>query len=190
MKGPSQPQIALLLALLDQSYDKKAWHGRNLRGAIRRLSAAEAAWRPHPQRYNIAEHVLHAAYWKYAIRRRLLGEKRGGFPLKGSNWFIVPESLSEETWRGYLTLLDEQHRALRQAVAEFPEARLYHPSPGSRWVAAEMIYGIASHDLYHVGQIQLLKRLLATAGEPEPQRSGRAPANAVRWGRTSDSPAS
>jgi len=190
MKDHLQPQIALLLALLDQSYDKKAWHGPNLRGSIRRLSATEAAWRPHAQRHNIAEHVVHAAYWKYAVRRRLLGEKRGSFPLKGSNWFVVPESLSEETWRGYISLLDEQHRSLRQAVAEFPEARLHRPSPGSRYVAAEMIYGIASHDLYHVGQIQLLKRLQATSAEQETQRPRAAPPNAIRWGRPSGSPAS
>jgi uncharacterized damage-inducible protein DinB len=165
MKDAPQSQIALLLALLDQSYDQKAWHGPNLRGAIRRLSAAEAAWRPNPRRHNIAEHVLHAAYWKYAVRRRLLGEKRGSFPLKGSNWFVVPESLREETWRGYLSLLDEQHRSLRHAVAELPEVCLHRPSPGSRFVAAELIYGIASHDLYHVGQIQLLKRLQMADGE-------------------------
>src|SRR5262249_24393123 len=152
---------------LDQSYDKKAWHGPNLRGAIRRLSAAQAAWRPDPQRHNIREHVVHAAYWKYAVRRPLLGEKRGSFPLQRSNWFAVPESLREEGWSGYRSLLDEQHRSLRQAVAGFPEARLHGPSPGSRYVTVELIYGIASHDLYHVGQIQLLKRLQAKGGKQE-----------------------
>jgi hypothetical protein len=190
MSNTTQPQIALLLALLDQSYDKKAWHGPNLRGAIRRLSAAEAAWRPSPQRHNIAEHVLHAAYWKYAVRRRLLDEKRGSFPMKGSNWFVVPESLSEETWRGYLALLDEQHCALRQAVSGFPEARLHRRSPGSRFVAIELIYGIASHDLYHVGQIQLLKRLQTTPGGPATRLPRHASPAAIRRTRPHGSPAS
>jgi uncharacterized damage-inducible protein DinB len=190
MRDASQPQIALLLALLDQSYDKKAWHGPNLRGAIRRLSAAQAAWRPNRRRHNIAEHVVHAAYWKYAVRRRLRGEKRGAFPLKGSNWFTLPQPLSEETWRGYLSLLDEQHRALRQAVAEFPEGHLHRPSPGSKFVAAQLIYGIASHDLYHVGQIQLLKRLQAATEEQEVERSRHIPPNAIRRDRPRGSRAS
>ncbi|HMF10720.1 MAG TPA: hypothetical protein VKE94_00390, partial [Gemmataceae bacterium] len=61
----------MLLFLLDQAFDKKAWHGPNLRGAIRRVSVAQAGWRPGPSRRSIADIVVHAAYWKYAVRRRL-----------------------------------------------------------------------------------------------------------------------
>ena len=159
MNDPGHPQIDLLLAILDQAYDKKAWHGPNLRGSVRRVTAAEASWRPNPKRFRIADHVVHAAYWKYAVRRRLRGDKRGSFPLKGSNWFKLPERPPDETWRGYIALLDEQHQALREAIAEFPEEWLHFPSPGSRFVSIQLIYGIASHDLYHAGQIQLLKKL-------------------------------
>src|SRR5207245_11177058 len=108
------PEIALLLYLLDQAYDKKAWHGPNLRGAIRRISSAQAAWRPAPKRRSIGDIVVHAAYWKYAVRRRLRGDKRGSFPLKGSNWFTLPTSLTEEGWRVFVVLLDTQHRELRE----------------------------------------------------------------------------
>jgi uncharacterized damage-inducible protein DinB len=155
----SASEIALLLHLLDQAYDKKAWHGPNLRGAIRGLSAAEADRRPHPKRRSIADIVVHAAYWKYAVRRRLRGDKRGSFPLKGSNWFVLPAPLEKEDWRKYVALLEMQHRALRESVAEFPAEQLTRPSRGSRFTALELIAGIASHDLYHAGQIQLLKRL-------------------------------
>src|SRR5262245_66231960 len=63
-------EIALLLHLVDEAYGKKAWHGPNLRGAIRRISAAVASWRPQLNRRSIADIVVHAAYWKYAVRRR------------------------------------------------------------------------------------------------------------------------
>jgi uncharacterized damage-inducible protein DinB len=169
MKEAAHPQIALLLALLDEAYDKKAWHGPNLRGAIRRLSAAEAGWRPNRGRHSIVDIVVHVAYWKYAVRRRLRGDKRGTFPLAGTNWFALPVVLTEEIWRGYLCLLDEQHRALREAVAEFPESRLHRPSPGSKFVAAQLIYGIAAHDVYHAGQIQLLKRLQQATADSMPR---------------------
>ena len=82
--------IALLLQMIDEAYDKKSWHGPNLRGGIRGLSPAMAAWRPAENRHSIAEIAVHAAYWKYTVRRRLRGEKRGSFPLKGSNWFPRP----------------------------------------------------------------------------------------------------
>jgi hypothetical protein len=72
-----------LLASLEEAFDRRSWHGTNLRGAIRGLSLDQAAWRPGPARHNIWELVLHAAYWKYAVRRRLTGDKRGTFPLKG-----------------------------------------------------------------------------------------------------------
>jgi hypothetical protein len=157
-------EITLLLRILDQAYDKKAWHGPNLRGSIRGLTATQASWRPGLKRRSIAEIVVHAAYWKYAVRRRLRGDKRGSFPLKGSNWFQLPNPLREETWREYVAILENEHRELRRAVAEYAADQLYRSSPGSKTQAATLIYGAASHDLYHAGQIQLLKRLRMSKG--------------------------
>src|SRR3970040_2205485 len=109
-------EIQILLNLIDESYERKAWHGPNLRGSIRGLSAREAAWRPGPKRHNIWEIVVHCAYWKYALRRRLLREKRGSFPLRGSNWFRRHEKASEESWRADIELLKTCHKTMRDAV--------------------------------------------------------------------------
>ena len=83
--------IGHVIAILDAAYDRKSWHGTNLRGSIRGLRMEQAAWRPAAGRHNIWELVVHAAYWKYIALRRLSGSKRGSFPLKGSNWFIRPQ---------------------------------------------------------------------------------------------------
>lgn len=153
-------EIELLLGLLDEAFDKKAWHGPNLRGAVRRLSAEEAARRPFPGRHNVWEVMVHAAYWKYAVRRRLTGEKRGSFALPGSNWFPRPSgAASEAAWRVDVALLVAEHRKLREVVAALPGRRLHEKSSGSRYTNLALIRGIAAHDLYHAGQIQLLKRL-------------------------------
>src|SRR5437867_2322209 len=117
MFEPIMSDQLVLLDHLDQAYDKKAWHGPNLKGSIRRVSAAQAAWRPGPERRCIAEIVIHAAYWKYAVRRRLRGDKRGSFAFKGSNWFLLPAPWTEQAWRDSLSLLDEEHRSLRETVA-------------------------------------------------------------------------
>jgi len=155
----SAGELALLLRILDESYEKKTWHGPNLKGSIRRLSAAEAAWRPAPGRHSIVDNVIHAAYWKYAVRRRLRGDKRGSFGLKGSNWFELPSPLTDLSWKQFAGLLDQEHRALREAVATFPANQLQQfPKEGKfRFIA--LVYGIALHDVYHAGQIQLLKGL-------------------------------
>ncbi len=78
-----------ILTLLDEAYEKPTWHGPNLKQSIRRVTAKQAAWRPGPQRHNIWEETLHAAYWKYEVRRRIEGGKRGSFSLKGSNFFAL-----------------------------------------------------------------------------------------------------
>jgi hypothetical protein len=152
-------EIVLLLRILDQAYKTKSWHGANLRGSIRGLSAEQAGWQPHPKRHCIADHVLHAAYWKYIVRRRLRGEKQSTFPLKGSNWFPLPVPLTEEFWRQAIDILEGEHRQLRAALAELPHEQLYATPAGSKVSNFALMSGIAAHDLYHTGQIQLLKRL-------------------------------
>jgi hypothetical protein len=114
----NSPSMRLILELIDQSYNKKSWHGTNLRGSIRGLTAREALWRPSPSRHNIWEIVVHCAYWKYVVRRRLLGEKRGSFPLKGSNWFLRTGRLTEAQWRAERQMMEACHQSLREAVTE------------------------------------------------------------------------
>jgi hypothetical protein len=159
MSTKTSPQIQLLVDILDQAYERKAWHGPNLKGAIRGLSEVEARWRPAEGRHNIWEIVVHAAYWKYIVRRRLTGEKRGSFPMKGSNWFARPDADGKHSWKEDLRLLEEIHRTLRDAILGFPDRMLHQGPAGSKVSNIAMIYGISSHDLYHAGQIQLLKRL-------------------------------
>jgi hypothetical protein len=171
----SAGELERALAALDEAFDRKAWHGTNLRGSVRGLGAAAAAWRPGPGRHNVWELVVHAAYWKYTVRRRLTGEKRGSFPLAGSNWFTRPEpgppSGLDAAWRADLALLGAEHRKLRAAVAALPPGSLAELSPGTRHTLSRLVLGAALHDVYHAGQIQLLKRL--ASGRERPRRSQR-----------------
>jgi uncharacterized damage-inducible protein DinB len=153
------PLTRCLLDLIDEAYDHRSWHGTNLRGAIRGLTLELAAWRPARGRHNIWETVVHAAYWKYAVRRLLTGEARGSFPLKGSNWWTRPEEHTNTAWRRDVALLAGEHQRLRDAVASFPPTRWARRRPGTAFSNAALVRGAAAHDLYHAGQIQLLKRL-------------------------------
>ena len=153
-------EIDILLSVLDDAYSGKSWQGPNLKGSLRGLSAAEAAWRPRPDRHNIWELVLHAAYWKYTVKRKLLNEKRGSFPCKGSNWFSRPQDLTTSAWKEDQRLLDGIHRDLREAIASLNPKILDRKLAGSRYKCAKLIYGVAAHDIYHTGQITLIKRLI------------------------------
>jgi hypothetical protein len=144
----------LVLAVLDQAYEKKTWHGPNLKQSLKGVTARQAAWRPGRGRHNIWELALHAAYWKYALRGSIEGAKRGSFALKGSNFFARPEKGkgNEARWAADKRLLEGEHRALRSAMAQLLR------SPGAAKFLPQL-YGIAFHDIYHAGQIRLLRRL-------------------------------
>ena len=146
---------ALILALLAEGYSKKTWHGPNLRQSLKGVSAKQAAWRPAPGCHNIWELTLHAAYWKYAARRRMEGGKRGTFVLKGANFFARPEkgNATQAAWRKDLALLEHEHQTLELAirrVLKTPRATKLLPT----------LYGVAFHDVYHAGQVRLLRRLM------------------------------
>ncbi|HVP45691.1 MAG TPA: DinB family protein [Bryobacteraceae bacterium] len=146
---------ALILALFAEGYAKKTWHGPNLRQSLKGVTPRQAAWRPGAARHNIWELTLHAAYWKYAARRRIEGGKRGSFALKGSNFFARPEKgqATKAAWKKDLALLEKEHRALEAAirrVLKSPQAKKFLPT----------LYGVAFHDVYHAGQIRLLRRLM------------------------------
>lgn len=144
----------IVLALLDEGYHRKTWHGPNLLQSLKGVTAKQAAWRPAPGRHNIWEETLHAAYWKYAVRRRLEGGKRGSFVLKGSNFFTRPEKgrVTETAWRGDQEILDTEHWAMVDTIRKVLESPMSEKN-------LKMIYGVAFHDVYHAGQIRLLRRL-------------------------------
>ena len=153
------PQRDVLLRVYEEAYRKSAWHGPNLRGSIRRVSATQAARRPGRGRHNIAEITVHCAYWKYTLRRRIRGDKRGSFALKGSNWFKLPSRPSDGQWREYVALLDSEHNSLLETRATTLWSRM-SAAVGSDSKLVQLVYGAALHDTYHAGQVQLLKALL------------------------------
>jgi uncharacterized damage-inducible protein DinB len=148
-----------LLFLIDTAYNRVSWHGTNLRGSIRGVSLRQAAWRPARGRHNIWELVVHSAYWKYVAWRRLTLATRGSFPVKGSNWFQRPQQPTLTAWRSDVAVLEQAHRTLRSTVAGLNPRDLDRAPATGKTTMRALVTGIAAHDFYHAGQIQLLKRL-------------------------------
>ena len=152
MAGRVSPPNALfaLLDVLDCAFDKQSWHGANLTGALRGVTSAKAATKL-GSRKCVWEQLLHAAYWKHRVLTKLTGPAR--FPRRGSNWPALPDPADDEAWRADVALLRQTHRALRGAVAGLPASSL---DPKTVW----LVHGAAAHDVYHAGQIKLLRRLV------------------------------
>lgn len=152
--------ISTLVQQIEEGYQKTTWHGTNLRGSIRGLTLSQCSWRPSRGRHNIWELVVHCAYWKYAVWRRITNQQRGSFPLKGSNFFLRPVLKTEKAWKEDIRLLDAMHRQLVEAVKSLPQSSLSKRTGKKKFTHLQVIQGIAMHDVYHAGQIQLLKKLM------------------------------
>ncbi|HLF65520.1 MAG TPA: DinB family protein [Saprospiraceae bacterium] len=149
----------VLLRQIRQAFDEHSWHGTNLLGSIRGLRPDVAAWRPNPDRHNIWELIVHAAYWKYTVVRRLTGEKRGSFALEGSNFFTRPDEQSPAALKADIQLLKHYHTRLLKTVSALKPSDLDKIPVESKVSNRDVLIGMAAHDIYHAGQIQLLKRL-------------------------------
>jgi hypothetical protein len=139
------------------------WHGGpSPVTALRGVTAEQAAWRPGPRRKSIWALALHIAYWKYTVRRHLEDGPVSRFPRSPSNWPAPPSAATEAAWRDDVAVLRDEHERLVGAAKRVSIDALDHiPPAGRRWTYGQLLLGIAAHDAYHTGQIQLMKKLWA-----------------------------
>jgi uncharacterized damage-inducible protein DinB len=149
-----------LLELLAHAFEQPTWHGANLREALSGVTPSQALWRPAPERHNIWELALHCAYWKHVVIRALQGfDNAEGFPRQPDNFPALPEA-TLTAWETDLGLLEATQQQLLEQVRVFDGARLNETvGPGESKTVAELIFGVAYHDVYHAGQIRLLLAL-------------------------------
>jgi uncharacterized damage-inducible protein DinB len=154
MTSPSS-EPALIAEQLRRAFEGDAWHGPALLELLADVDAATAAAKPLPDVHSIWELVLHVAAWDGAARRRLKGEK---IQLTGvANFPIVPRA-TEAAWRKAIAQATRAHDLLVKMVAALPESRLRERVPGKKYDFYFMLHGVAQHELYHAGQIAILKK--------------------------------
>ena len=144
---------------LRRAFYGDAWHGDSLFEILAGVTAAQAAARPVKDAHSIWELVLHIAAWDGAVRRRMIGV---ALELSGDDNFPPVTDVSEAAWRKVLAHLRRAHDELIEAVEKFPKARLAEQVPGKRGAHYSfyyMLHGVAQHELYHAGQIALLKKM-------------------------------
>jgi uncharacterized damage-inducible protein DinB len=140
---------------LRRAFDGSAWHGPALLELLADVDAATAAARPLPKIHSIWELVLHIAVWDGAALRRLSGEKYQ--PTGDLNFPPMPPPTGAE-WRKAVAATRRTHDTLIKTVAALPDSRLADRVPGKRYDFYHMLHGIAQHELYHAGQIAILKK--------------------------------
>ncbi len=150
----------LLLHLLDYTYEKEGAYPP-LIAAVAGLTAAQAAWKPAPERHSIWQITLHMAHWMDAGLDALAGEPQVYEDLQRSDWHVP--SGDEGAWRADVERLHTAYRQLKErlhAMTEKDLSGMLEPYQGKPWYAAAMRFArTATHDTYHLGQIRYLRAL-------------------------------
>lgn len=154
-KTGKMSEAALIADQLRRAFDGDAWHGPALLELLEDVDAARAAAKPLPKVHSIWELVMHIAAWDGAVLRRLGGEK---VQLKGSKNFPRVAEPTEAAWRKAIAGAKRTHDELAKTVRTLTEKRLRERVPGKRYDFYHMLHGVAQHELYHAGQIAILKK--------------------------------
>jgi uncharacterized damage-inducible protein DinB len=146
---------------LRRAFDGSAWHGPALIELLEDVNAATATAKPLPKVHSIWELVLHVAVWDAAALRRLSGEKCQPSGLANFPPAQVP---SEAAWRKAIAETKRTHETLVETVAALPDSRLGDRVPGKRYDFYHLLHGVVQHELYHAGQIAILRKAQARRG--------------------------
>ena len=153
-------EISRIVDLLEREHSGEPWHGSPLQQILQGINHTQASAKPLAGGHSIWELVLHIAAWKNETRHRLSGAVAGQ-PQEG-DW-PAPAEATPTNWREALERLELAHRLLVSAVRDLPEPKLFEPTNDKRHegIAAtyyELLHGIVQHDVYHAGQIAILKK--------------------------------
>ena len=144
---------------LKRAYQGEAWHGPSLRELLADVTAGQAAARPIENAHSIWELVNHIIAWEGIVRQRLESEALTEIPDE-MNFPPVSET-SEEAWLATRGALEASNQALRDSIKRIDDAKLEEMVRGQEYTNYFMLHGAIQHDLYHAGQISLLKKLTA-----------------------------
>jgi uncharacterized damage-inducible protein DinB len=152
------PETARLADQIRRAFEGEAWHGDSMLELLAGVGAETAAAHPLKGAHSIWELLLHVAAWDDAVLRRTGG---GAVELSDRENFPPVSDTSETAWRKAVEQVKKKHDALVKAVAAFPDSRLHEQVPGKKEKYYDHFYlfsGIVQHELYHAGQIALLKK--------------------------------
>lgn len=157
-------EIDRIVDQLQREHRGDPWHGSPLLEILDGVTAAQAAARPLPQAHSIWELVLHVTAWKGEVCRRLSGAPAG--EPAGGDWPAAGDP-TDQRWNDARARLEAVHEQLIAAIRRLSESLLFEPTkdPRNRPLGTgvtyyELLHGLVQHDVYHAGQIAILKRAL------------------------------
>ena len=144
-----------------RAFDGEAWHGPSVLTILNGVTALQAAAHPIPGAHSIWELTMHIEAWERACLRRLNGDPAQ--LTDEEDWQPINDT-SDAAWESTKQQLVDTHRELLDAIAHVAESRLNEPIITNSTAPFSSVYvtlhGGVQHDLYHAGQIAILKKAL------------------------------
>ncbi len=140
---------------LKRAFEGSAWHGPAVMEVLKGVTAQQAAARPIPTAHSIWEITLHISGWAGVLKSRVEG-KWIDEPAEG-DWPSV-EDASQAAWEKTLKLLKTRHAGLQKAISQISDKNLGKPIAKGKSTIYASLHGILQHDLYHAGQMAILKK--------------------------------
>ena len=150
-------EIERILDQLNRAFEGPAWHGPSIKELLNGVTAAQAHARPLQNAHSIWELVHHIAVWEDVGRRRLEGDP-AEVPISSPEDWPPAADVSEAAWEKSKAALERGHQSLVQAISRVPESRLDEPILEGKSTVYVTLHGVIQHDLYHAGQIAILKK--------------------------------
>jgi len=151
-------EIERIVEEYDRVMHGSAWHGDPIWQILDSVSAECAAHRPIAGAHTIWEIVLHMTFWEGVGARRLGGQRAGFDEALNSP---APPAATEANWQKTCDAFSVSNQAFREALAKLDAARLDELSAAGKRSFYEEAHGVIQHDVYHAGQIALLKKSFA-----------------------------
>jgi uncharacterized damage-inducible protein DinB len=154
MKRIEPMEIQLIISLIQKSYEHDPWHGPSIKNILDGITE-EQSFRHLPNTHSICELVTHMTAWREFVSLKLRGDQD----------FIMNDELNFpacNNWHEVLKDLEKSQKDLVALLKQFPETRLTEtvPSVTNQYTFYTLMHGLIHHDIYHAGQISLIKKVL------------------------------
>jgi len=146
-------EARVLIDFMDSVFYGPGWHGPELYPTLQSLSVEQALEPAGPDGYSSWQIVLHCAYWKHVILRRL-GVIAAAFERSPEDFPALPEATDRPAWERDLQLLVDKHEAIKTAVRRLGNADLGQLATDEKFSKESLVLSIAAHDAYHTGHLR------------------------------------
>lgn len=151
-------ELQFIIAQLKEAYEGDPWFGRSADKLLSEVPADMAFEKPNGQ-HSLAELVWHMINWKeFAISRMEAGGKELSY-FEENDWRELDHN-DQTLWQKGVDRLHETQRQLIALLAKQEESILDKNVAGREYTYRKLAHGILQHDIYHLGQIAYLVKLL------------------------------